>query len=46
MQDDCEETDGAFVHWNIDNDDSSDNSIGGSKRPGGDFLQSGTVADL
>ena len=32
---------GAFVHWNLDNDDESDNSLGGTKHPGGDYLQTG-----
>lgn len=34
-----EETIGAFVHFNLDNDDSSNNSIGAPKHPGGDYLE-------
>ena len=40
-----EETAGVFIHWNIDNDDDSDNTLGYPKHPGGDFLQTNeTVA--
>jgi hypothetical protein len=41
-----EATPGAFVHWNIDNDDKSDNAVAGpgNKHPGGDYLQVGTAA--
>jgi len=34
-----EEDPGAFVHYNIDNDDDSDNTLGGTKHPGNDLLQ-------
>ncbi len=34
-----EEDPGAFVHYNIDNDDDSDNALGGTKHPGSDLLQ-------
>lgn len=30
-----------LLHWNVDNDDGSDNSLGSPKRPGGDYLQTG-----
>jgi hypothetical protein len=30
---------GAFVHFNLDNDDESDDSVGAPKHPGGDYLQ-------
>ena len=43
VDDDVEGKSGAYVHWNLDNDDSSDNGIGGTKRPGGDYLQNGEV---
>lgn len=39
VSDDEEESAGAFIHWNIDNDDDSDNTLGHPKHPGGDFLQ-------
>ncbi len=40
-----EETAGVFIHWNIDNDNDSDNTLGYPKHPGGDFLQTNeTVA--
>lgn len=38
-----EDSPGAFVHWNIDNDDDSDNGVGGPKRPGADYLQQESV---
>ena len=38
-----EDQDGAYVHWNIDNDDSSDNAVGAPEHPGGDCLQTGEV---
>ncbi len=45
VPDDKEETAGAFIHWNVDNDDDSDNSLGYPKHLGGDYLQtSETVA--
>jgi hypothetical protein len=39
-----EEVPGAFVHYNVDNDNSSDNSQGAPKHPGGDCLETGPVA--
>jgi hypothetical protein len=44
--DDLEENPGAYVHFNVDNDDSSDNSLPADppgKYPGGDFAQDGPV---
>ena len=41
VDDSTEHDVGAYVHWNIDNDDSSDNTIGAPKHPGGDHLQAG-----
>ncbi|MCX8109439.1 MAG: HYR domain-containing protein, partial [Verrucomicrobiae bacterium] len=38
-----EDSPGAFVHWNLDNDDSSDNTSGAPKRPGADYLQTGAA---
>ena len=43
VDDGAEDIQGAYVHWNIDNDDASDNAVGGPKHPGGDFLQAGSV---
>jgi hypothetical protein len=34
-----EESPGAFVHFNLDNDNSRDNSSGSPKRPGADYLE-------
>lgn len=42
VDDDIEYSQGAYVHWNIDNDDANDNALGGLKHPGGDYLQIGT----
>ena len=42
VDDDIEDSQGAYVHWNIDNDDANDNALGGLKHPGGDYLQIGT----
>ncbi len=39
VADDDEESPGAFVHFNLDNDNSSDNSVGAPKRPGADYLE-------
>jgi hypothetical protein len=39
-----EEAPGAFVHFNLDNDDANNNSIGAPKRPGADYLKTGTVS--
>jgi len=33
-----EQDPGAFVHFNLDNDDSSDNTVGAPKHPGADYL--------
>ena len=41
VDDSIEDSEGAYVHWNIDNDDSSNNAVGGTKHPGGDYLQTG-----
>ena len=38
-----EETPGAFIHFNLDNDDSSDNSVEGPKRPGADYANNTNV---
>jgi len=38
-----EETPGAFIHFNLDNDDSSDNSVEGPKRPGADYANDTTT---
>lgn len=38
-EDDREENPGAFVHFNLDNDNSSNNSVGAPKRPGADYLE-------
>jgi hypothetical protein len=38
-----EEDPGALVHYNVDNDNSSDNSQGAPKHPGGDYLEDGPV---
>lgn len=38
-----EENPGAFVHYNVDNDNSSDNSQGAPKHPGGDYLEEGPI---
>jgi len=38
-----EETTGAYVHWNLDNDDASDNTLGAPKRSGADYLQTGAA---
>ncbi len=38
-----EESPGAFVHWNLDNDNDSDNSVGAPKRSGADYLEVGTA---
>ena len=34
-----EENPGAYVHFNLDNDNSSNNSVGAPKHPGGDYLE-------
>ena len=40
-----EENVGAYVHFNLDNDNSSNNSVGAPKHPGGDYLEtSGSVS--
>ncbi|MCS7253995.1 MAG: hypothetical protein RMK18_10285 [Armatimonadota bacterium] len=39
VPEDEEENPGVFVHFNLDNDDSSDNKVGATKHPGGDCLQ-------
>jgi hypothetical protein len=38
-----EETTGAYVLWNVDNDDASDNTVGALKRSGADYLQTGVA---
>ena len=43
VADDKEENPGAYVHWNLDNDDSSNNSSGSPKHCGGDYLQNAKV---
>ncbi|MGI6494604.1 MAG: DUF7689 domain-containing protein [Kiritimatiellia bacterium] len=43
VTDAVEDTPGAFVHWNLDNDDSSNNSVGSPKRSGADYLQAGAA---
>jgi len=35
---------GAFVHYNVDNDNNGDNALGAPKHPGGDYLKTGPVA--
>jgi hypothetical protein len=35
--------DGAFIHFNLDNDDNSDNTREAPKRPGADYAQTGTT---
>jgi hypothetical protein len=37
-----EENPGAFVHFNLDNDDNSNNSDGAPKHPGGDYIANET----
>lgn len=39
-----EEDPGAYVHFNLDNDNSSDNSLGAPKRPGADYLETSSVS--
>ncbi len=41
VADATEATTGAYVHWNLDNDDASDNAVGYPKRSGADYLQIG-----
>jgi len=43
VAEDKEESPGAFVHYNVDNDNDSNNELGGTKHPGGDFLETGQV---
>lgn len=43
VADATEETTGAYVHWNLDNDDASDNTLGAPKRSGADYLQTGAA---
>jgi len=38
-----EDNPGAFVHYNVDNDNNSYNEYGAPKHPGGDFLETGMV---
>lgn len=43
VSDEDEETDGAFVYFNVDNDDDSDNSVEAPKRPGADYANDTTA---
>ena len=43
VADATEETTGAYVYWNLDNDDASDNTLGTPKRSGADYLQTGAA---
>ena len=43
VADATEGTVGAYVHWNLDNDDASDNALGAPKRSGADYLQTGVA---
>jgi len=42
-EDDEDLPNGAFIHFNLDNDDSSDNTQEAPKRPGADYAQNGTT---
>ena len=44
VSDEEEENPGAYVHFNVDNDNSSNNSLGAPKHPGGDYLETSTVS--
>jgi len=44
VADEDEDDPGAFIHFNVDNDNASDNKVGGAKHPGGDYLETGPVA--
>jgi hypothetical protein len=43
---DEEENPGTFVHFNLDNDNDSDNSDGAPKHPGGDYIANCCVEQL
>jgi subtilisin family serine protease len=36
---------GAFVHFDLDNDNASDNDLGSPEHPGGDYLEDGPIID-